>query len=152
MNKAAVFSIFVQFLAFVTNHFAAHVKILQSDGGEQYISCQFQQFLRKKGWFIKKFMLLYPKAKWPSWRKDRHIVEAAITLLQKAYLPSKFWIHDCAAATYLIYRIPTSVTSVLHMQLPFELIYHSPPRIDHLRLSACVCYPSMKPYRCNKLK
>ena len=41
MNKDAVFGVFVQFHAFVVNQFNAHIKILQSDGGGEYISHLF---------------------------------------------------------------------------------------------------------------
>ncbi|KAM1747644.1 hypothetical protein ACFX12_008736 [Malus domestica] len=43
-------------------------------------------------------------------------------------------------------------TPVLHMHSPFEKLYHSPPRLDHLRVFGCACYPTLKPYRHNKLE
>lgn len=49
INKAVVFGLFVQFQAYVVNYFDRHIKILQSDGGGEYISTQFQSFLKSKG-------------------------------------------------------------------------------------------------------
>lgn len=49
-------------------------------------------------------------------RKNRHVVETALALLQQAFLPSVFWYHSCATVTYLINKMPTSV---LGMQSPF---------------------------------
>ncbi|KAM1885022.1 hypothetical protein ACFX14_037751 [Malus domestica] len=49
MNKAAVFGLFVQFEAFVPNFFNVHIRILQSDGGGEYIGINFQNFLKDKG-------------------------------------------------------------------------------------------------------
>ena len=49
INKAAVFGLFVQFHSFVLNSFDAHIKILQSDGGGEFIGASFQSFLREKG-------------------------------------------------------------------------------------------------------
>lgn len=49
INKADVFGLFVQFHSFVLNSFDAHIKILQSDGGGEYIGASFQSFLREKG-------------------------------------------------------------------------------------------------------
>lgn len=43
-------------------------------------------------------------------------------------------------------------TSVLDMKSPFEALYNSPPKLDHLRVFGCACYQSMKPYRSNKLE
>ncbi|KAM0990119.1 hypothetical protein ACFX2C_008681 [Malus domestica] len=43
-------------------------------------------------------------------------------------------------------------TPVLHMHSPFEKLYHPPPRLDHLRVFGCACYPILKPYKHNKLE
>lgn len=48
-KKVAVSTVFVNFLTFVSNYFVAYVKILQSDGGGEYISTQFKQLLFTKG-------------------------------------------------------------------------------------------------------
>lgn len=42
-------------------------------------------------------------------------------------------------------------TPSLTMKSPFEFLFHSPHRLDHLRVFGCACYPSLKPYRTNKL-
>ncbi|KAM2839447.1 hypothetical protein COP1_031048 [Malus domestica] len=42
-------------------------------------------------------------------------------------------------------------TPVLRMKSPFEVLFHSPRRLDHLKVFGCACYPSLKPYRTNKL-
>ncbi|BBH08831.1 hypothetical protein Prudu_021147 [Prunus dulcis] len=48
-------------------------------------------------------------------RKNRHIIETAITMLTEASLPGKFWFHATAHAAYLINRMPSST---LDNQLP----------------------------------
>ncbi|KAM1351501.1 hypothetical protein ACFXTH_005260 [Malus domestica] len=147
-NKAAVFEIFVQFHAYIQNYFSATVKVLQSDGGGEYVSTRFQNFLTTKGIVHQKSCLYTPEQNGLAERKNRHLVETAVTLLQKASLSSKFWFHACATSTYLVNRLPTSV---LKMHSPFEVLYKSPPTLDHLRVFGCACYPSLKPYRTNKL-
>ena len=57
INKSDVFSTFVGFSNYVSNHFATSIKILQSDGGGEYLSKSFQQFLLDKGI---KHQLFYP--------------------------------------------------------------------------------------------
>lgn len=37
------------------------------------------------------------------------------------------------------------------MKYSFEMLHHSLPKLEHLRIFRCLCYPSMKPYRTNKL-
>lgn len=81
--------------------------------------------------------------------KNIHIVKTIITLFQEAFLSLKFWYHTCAIAIYLINRMPTSV---LFMRSPFEVLFHSSPKLDHLKFFGCACYPSLKPFRINKLE
>ena len=82
-------------------------------------------------------------------RKNRHIRETAVTLLQTAFLPSQFWYHACALATYLINRMPTPVLS---MCSPFEKLYHKLPGLELLRIFGCACYPLLASTRTNKLQ
>lgn len=82
-------------------------------------------------------------------QKNIYIVETAITLLQQAFLSSKFWYHACVIAIYLINRMPISILSI---RSPFEVLYQSVPKLDHLKKFRCACYPSLKPFRTNKLE
>lgn len=82
-------------------------------------------------------------------RKNRHIRETAVTMLQTASLSAEFWYHACALATYLINRMPTSI---LAMSSPFEVLYKRLPCLELLRVFGCACYPLMTPYRTNKLQ
>jgi len=59
----------------------------------------------------------------------RHILETAITLLQTAHLPPKFWFHACATSIYLINRMPCQI---LQHNSPYFLLYGSPPVVHHL--------------------
>ncbi|KAM1004535.1 hypothetical protein ACFX2C_004724 [Malus domestica] len=149
INKSDVCSTFIAFYNFVFNHFAISVKTLQSDGGGEYISKSFQQFLASKG--IKHHLSCpyTPEQNGLAERKHRHIVDTAITLLQTASLPPKFWSFACQVAVYLINRMPTPV---LHNKSPFELLFKDVPAINHLRVFGCSCFPLLKPYNSNKLQ
>lgn len=113
------------------------------------MSAQFQRFLSIKGILHQLSYLYAPEQNGLAKRKNRHVIETTITLLQTASLPSQFWYHACAIATYLINRMPTSI---LGMKSPFEVLYHSPPRLDHLKVFGYLCYPFVKPYRSDKLE
>lgn len=62
MNKAGVFNVFVQFLAFVSNFFYAKVKIVQSywGGGVSILVLSFKVFFKKKVLFIKNLVPILP--------------------------------------------------------------------------------------------
>ena len=78
-----------------------------------------------------------------------HIVETAVTLLQTAHLPHKFWFHACDTSIYLINRLPCQL---LRLKSPFFLLYGSSPVIHHLRIFGCACFPLLRPYNSNKLQ
>lgn len=76
-------------------------------------------------------------------------METAITLLQNANLPSKFWTYACQTAIYLINRVPSSI---IQNKSPLESLYYKIPDIQHLRVFGRDCYPLLKPYNTTKLQ
>jgi hypothetical protein len=112
------------------------------------MSLKFKDFLNLKGIIHQVSCPHTPEQNGIYERKNRHLRETAVTLLQNAYLPPLFWYHACDIATYLINRMPTPT---LNMASPFESLYHQIPPVDMLRVFGCACYPLMTPYRANKL-
>ncbi|CAL8157377.1 unnamed protein product [Prunus armeniaca] len=148
INKGEVYSIFVYFHAFLVTQFSATLRVFQSDGGGEYLSNKFKHYLLTKG-IVHQISCPYtPEQNGLAERKHRHILETAITLLQTAHLPSKFWFHACATSTYLINRMPCQI---LQLKSPYFLLYGSSPVITHLRIFGCACFPLLKPYNTHKL-
>ncbi|CAL8170379.1 unnamed protein product [Prunus armeniaca] len=148
-NKAEVYSIFVNFHAYLVTQFSASLKVFQSDGGGEYLSHKFQHYLLARGIIHHKSCPYTPEQNGLAERKHRHILETAITLLQTAHLPPKFWFHACATSVYLINRMPCKT---LHFKSPYFLLFGSAPAINHLRVFGCACFPLLKPYNTNKLQ
>ena len=71
-------------------------------------------------------------------RKNRHLVEAARTLLLHHKAPQRFWGDAILATCYLINRMPSSA---LHDQIPHSILlftqplFYLPPRVF-----GCVCF------------
>lgn len=84
------------------NFFNVHIRILQSDGGGEYIGIHFQNFLKDKGILHCNSCPYTPQQNGVVERKNRHITETVVPLLQQACLPPKVWYHACATAVYLI--------------------------------------------------
>ena len=148
-NKSDVGATFVSFYNFVVNQFNASVKVLQSDGGGEYIGKSFQNFLMDKGIIHHMSCPHTPEQNGLAERKHRHIIETSITLLQTASLPPSFWFFACQTAVYLINRMPSST---LQNKSSSEVLFHSIPEIHHLRVFGCSCYPLLRPYTHNKLQ
>lgn len=147
--KSQVCSLFIAIHSFVSTQFSTFIKVLQSDGGGEYISHVLQSFLVKHGIIHLKSCPHTPQQNGLAKRKHRHIVETALTLLHQAHLPPKFWFYACAIVVYLINRM---LCQTLSMSSPFELLYHKTLSLDSLRVFGCACYPLLKPYNSNKLQ
>jgi hypothetical protein len=148
-NKGEVYSIFVSFHAFLITQFSANLRIFQSDGGGEYLNHFFKQYLLTKG-IVHHISCPYtPEQNGLAERKHRHILETAITLLQTAHLPSKFWFHACATSIYLINRLPCPI---LQLKYSYQLLYGSLPILTHLKVFGCAYFPLLKPYNTHKLQ
>ena len=109
----------------------------------------FNIFNHKKACYIKGLVPTPQNKKGLAKRKHRHVVETAITLLQTAHLFTKFWFHACAAAIYLINKMPCAV---LKMKSPYQLLFHKISDISHLKIFGCACFPLITPYSSSKLQ
>ncbi|KAB2595380.1 hypothetical protein D8674_030830 [Pyrus ussuriensis x Pyrus communis] len=148
INKSDFFDTFVSFCSFVNTQFSTTVKILQSDGGGEYVNHRVHFFLKHQGILHHKSCPYTPQQNGLAERKHRHVIETTITLLQHAYLPSEFWSFGCQTAVYLINRMPTTV---LQNKSPFEALYGKLPIISHLKIFGCACFPFLSPYNASKL-
>jgi hypothetical protein len=89
-QKSEAFPIFTQFKALVENQFSTSIKQLQFDGGGEYTSLQFQNFLTKHGIAFRKTCPYTSPQNGIAERKLRHILETGLTLLAHANLSKKY--------------------------------------------------------------
>ncbi|GAB2267282.1 hypothetical protein Dimus_038662 [Dionaea muscipula] len=148
-NKSDVFSHFQFFYAFVHTQFQSSIKCLRSDGGGEFMSNEFDRFLNTKGILHQLSCPYTPQQNGVAERKNRHIKETAVTMMQQASLPVSFWYHACAFATFLINRMPTPV---LGMSSPFEKLFNTMPDLSTIKVFGCAVYPLLSAYNTNKLQ
>lgn len=106
VNKSDVLATFVKFHAFVHTQFSAPIKVFQSDGGGEFNSKAFANFLNSKGIMHYITCPYTPQQNDIAERKNRHLIETSISSMQIASLPKGFWFHSVAHACYLINRMP----------------------------------------------
>ena len=149
VNKSDLCSVFVKFHQYVHTQFSCSIKILQTDGGGEYVSKQLQSFLHTKGIIHQKSCPYTPEQNDLAERKHRHLIETTITLLQHAKIPTGFWSYAVHTAAYLINRMPSVV---LQNKSPYEVLFHTIPVVSHLRVFGCACYPLLQPCHAHKLQ
>ncbi|BBG93897.1 hypothetical protein Prudu_002043 [Prunus dulcis] len=88
----------------------------ESDGGGEYVSKAFTDFLASKGIIHQLSCPYTPQQNGLAERKHRHLVETSLTLMIAAALPHQFWFHATAHAVFLINRMPSVV---LEHQSPY---------------------------------
>lgn len=149
VNKSDVFDIFVKFYAFISTQFNASIKCFQSDGGGEFMSQLFKEFLSRKR--IKNMVSCpyTPQQNSLAERKHRHVVETAIILMAEANLAPKFWYHACAHATLLINRMPCKV---LEMKSPYQCLFGRVPEVNYFKIFGTIVYPFLRHFNANKLQ
>ncbi|CAL9026180.1 unnamed protein product [Prunus brigantina] len=148
-NKSDVFGVFKKFYAMLTNQYDAKVKIFQTDGGGEFTSTLFTAFLDSKGVNHHLSCPQTPQQNGLAERKNRHVIDTAITLLSAASIPTKFWAHSVAHAVYLINRMPSEV---LNHQSPFLKLFGHASTVQHLRVFGTAVYPYLRCYNVHKLQ
>jgi transposase InsO family protein len=147
-NKSETYDTFVKFKLLVENNFTTHIKQLQSDGGGEFNSFQFQTFLTNHGIAHRKTYRYISPQNGIAERKLRHILETGLTLLTHAHLSNKYWPDAFLTVVHTINRLRTAI---LHQLSPYEKLYNQSPDYHRLWVFGCLCYPLLRPYGLHKL-
>ncbi|KAL0384763.1 UNVERIFIED_CONTAM: Retrovirus-related Pol polyprotein from transposon RE1 [Sesamum radiatum] len=136
-NKTQVFSKLSSFLNSVQTQFHTQVKIVRSDNGSEFVNFSCHDLFQSLGIIHQKSCPHTPQQNGIVERKHQHLLNMARSLMHQASLPRYFWGECILTAAYLINRLPSSV---LQWKTPYEILYHKPPFLDHLRIFGCLCY------------
>jgi len=68
-HKKEVLKCFKDFCACIKNQFNAHVKIIRTDNGTEYMNNEFENYLSKRGYYIRPLALIHPNRM--EWLKGR---------------------------------------------------------------------------------
>jgi transposase InsO family protein len=147
-SKADVFSTFQAFVVFVENQFSAHIKILRSDSGGEYMSKEFQEYLKNKGILSQRSCLYTPRQNGVTERKNRHLLDVVRTLLIDSSILTRFWVEALSTGVHLINRLPSQV---LNFASPYSILFGIIPEYDSLHVFGCVCFVHLPFTERNKL-
>lgn len=135
-SKSDVNLLFKKFHKMVCTQYNAHVQVLRSDHGGEYLSSEFQQYLEARGIVHKTTCSYTPQQNGVAERKNRHLLEVVRALLIEAHMPLSFWGEALTSVAYLINRVPSSA---IDFQTPSQALVEAivSPRCPKL-ISSCL--------------
>jgi len=129
---------------------SAKVKVLRTDGGGEFISNEFSEFLKRKGIKHEITTPYTPQQNGIAERKNRTLIEMVRTMLHNATLSYKFWPLAIEWATYVLNRMPAS--RIYDMKTtPHEIVTGLKPNLNEFRIFGCVAYAKIPDEKRTKL-
>lgn len=117
--KSDNFDCFLKFKCLVENLLSTKIKAFQSNGGGEFTSHHFKQFLIFHGITHRISCPHTPQQNGLAERKHRYILEIGLAMLAQSYLPFSFWVDSFNTTIYLVNRLPTIVLIINHHSLSF---------------------------------
>lgn len=136
-NKSDVFSVFQKYKARVENHTGNSIGTLRSDGGGEYMSNVFQDYLTGCGIKHQVTVRYTPQQNGCAERYNRTVCESARAMIFDANLPKSFWAESVYTSVYVRNRLPTTA---LNNTTPHHLWFGTKPDISHLRVFGSLAY------------
>ncbi len=136
-HKGEVFQHFFNFKTMVEKEKGVSIKCLRFDGGGEYFSNEFSEYLKEHG-IQRKYSCSYsPQQNGVVERKNKHIVEIACAMLSEKNLANYFWAEVVIIAVYIMNRTPTAA---VHGMTPKEKFTGKKPNVSHLKVFGCIAY------------
>ena len=147
-HKSEVLKKFQEFESIVTNESGGRIVKLRTDNGGEYMSTEFQEYLKSKGIQHELTIAYTPQQNGIAERMNRTLMESARSMLSHAHLSNRFWAEAVATAAYL--RNRSATTALDDRMTPYEKWHGRKPNLEHLRVFGCVAYAHVPD--CNRRK
>lgn len=146
-HKSEVFSKFATYLEWAERSTSKKLKILRSDNGGEYLSKDFQEYLRVRGIQHQKTSPYTPEQNGVAERMNRTLIEMARTMLLSRRVSQVLWADAILAACHVRNRIPTSANGgyiPVLVWIQGEKTSNSKNELEdvvsHLRTFGCLAY------------
>jgi transposase InsO family protein len=136
-HKGEVFQHFLNFKTMVEKEKGVSIKCLRSDGGGEYFSNEFSEYLKEHGIQRKYSCSCSPQQNGIAKRKNMHITEITGAMLNEMNLPNYFWAKAVTTIVYIMNRTPTTV---IHGMTHEEKFTGKKPDVSHLIMFGCIAY------------
>ena len=136
-EKSEVFVHFQNFRVLVEKQTNMQVKCIRPDGGGEYFSNEFSDYLQKHG-IRRQFTCRYtPQQNGVAKRKNKHIAEVARALMSEKNVPHTYWAEAISTAIYIMNRTPTAAMHDVTLEEKFIGVK---PNLSHLKVFGCIAY------------
>ena len=138
-HKSDTFRCFVEFTAMVRNKFGYGIKVLHTDGGGEFTSHQFKDFLASMGIEHEISSPHTPEQNGRAERDMRTLVESSRAMLYANNLPTELWSEAVNTAVYIRNRLPSTQAP----QTPFTMWAGKRADLYHTRKFGCDAFMHM---------
>ena len=110
---------------------------IRSDGGGEYFSNEFSDYLQKNG-IQREFTCRYtPQQNGVAEQKNRHVAKIARALMSEKSMPHSYWDEAVSTAVYIMNMTPIAA---IHDVTPEEKYTGKKPDVSHLKVFGCIAY------------
>ncbi|MCO5590542.1 hypothetical protein L7F22_044513 [Adiantum nelumboides] len=135
--KSKAFEVFLEFKVMVEKENGCHIKCLRKDGGGEYMSHSFDDYLREQSIRRQITCRYTPQQNGVAERKNRVIAEIARAMMNEMNMPLTYWAEAVHTAVHIMNRTPTAA---IHEISPYERLYGIKPTVSYMKVFGCVCY------------
>ena len=131
--KSEVFEKFKEYKSEVENQLGKSIKVLRSDRGGEYLSQEFQDYLKENGILSQWTPPYTPQLNGVSERRNRTLLDMVRSMMSHANLPKSFWGYSLNIPSYLLNHAPSKAVD----SSPYEIWYKRKPNLKHLKVWGC---------------
>ncbi len=140
-SKSEQFETFKNFKQEYENTVPWKLRVLRTDNGLEYCNKDMKSFCAQHGIQCGYCVPDTPEANGKIERLNRTLLEKARTILKTSKFSKGFWSAAILTANYLRNR---TACRNLKFKTPFEAMFQREPKLDHIRVFGCKCYPHIK--------
>ncbi|GJV41338.1 putative ribonuclease H-like domain-containing protein [Tanacetum coccineum] len=133
-TKDKTSAILKDFIRQIENQLNKKVKTIRCDNGTEFKNRDLIEFCGSKGINREYSNARTPQQNGVAERKNRTLIEAAITMLADSFLPNTFWAEVVSTACYVLNRV---LVTKPQNKTPYELITGKQPIISYIRPFGC---------------
>ncbi|MCO5574723.1 hypothetical protein L7F22_028513 [Adiantum nelumboides] len=135
--KSKAFEVFLELKVMVEKENGYHIKCLCTDGGGEYMSYSFDDYLHEQGIRRQTTCRYTPQQNGVAERKNRVIAKIARAMMIEMNMLFTYWAKAIHTVVHIMNRTPTAA---IHEISPYERLYGIKPTVSYMKVFGCVCY------------